>query len=137
MGNITVDEQQIANALRVSDITCEIAYKKAYNKDVVGKAPADPSLNSYMVEKHNVEVSKACSDALYKKAGKEAMMGGKLPLDCMEFERIRKNAMNSSDALYRKSRIEAIKKMKAWQNMDSSEHPITIQRNYVNMLNSN
>lgn len=134
--NLTMDEQVMANSLRVSQLTSANLYKKGYREGVYGTAPIDQSLHSYPAEHNAHNVSKLTSENLYRKDGKAFAMTGKLPNDCMEFSRIKKNAENMSDANYRKSRIEAIKTHNAWQTMDSASHPLVNQKKLAEFLYS-
>jgi hypothetical protein len=134
--NLTMDTQSVAESLRVSDIVSERKYRAGFKKDILGKTTKDLALHSYPVEANNVKVSKDCSEALYRKDGKALAMTGKLPLDCMEFERVKKNAMNMSDANYRSTRIDAIKTHKAWQTMDYFTHPVVEKAHQSYLLNS-
>ena len=134
--HITMDETVMANCLRVSQDASDLLYKKGYRDQMVGKAPHDISLDTYQTEANAVKNSKIQSIALYKKEAAKQQTTGKLPLDCVEFERIKKNAINASDALYRASREEAIKEQKAWQTMDYSQHPIVRRSAYLNTLAS-
>lgn len=135
--SLTMDSQEIAAALAVSDRISTRLYKKGYNEQVKGQAPKDTSLQSYQTENQAVKNSKAQSIALYKKDGLQLQTTGKLPNDCMEFVRTKKAAIIASDALYQKQRAEAISEHKAWQTMDSSKHPLVIQAQLAWMLQSN
>ena len=134
---IHMDDMAIALALKISDVCNEKAYKAGYQEAIVGKAPTDPSLHSYMNEHHAFNVSKVNSDNLYRKAGKKQQMTGKLPLKCIDFERCRNQKNISSSALYRKSRIEAIKEFRGWQTMDYSQHPLVLQSAALSLVQSN
>lgn len=131
-----MDDFDIAHSLKLADIVSARVYRQGYQEQMVGKAPSDPSLQSYMNEAKAVENSRNQSIANYVKSGKQIMTTGKLPNDCMEFERIKKNALNMSDSLYRQSRIKAIKDHKAWQTMDSATHPLVVERQIANLRNS-
>ena len=131
-----MDDMQVSNSLKVSDIISSRLYRSGYQEQVLGKAPQDQSLNSYMTEREAVKNSKMQSQAAYVKEGKITMTSGKLPVDCVEFERIQKNALNMSDAHYRQSRIKAIADFKAWQTMDYQTHPLVISSQLASLRNS-
>merc|ERR1711879_266234 len=124
MGNLTMDNMAMSLAFKVSDITNENLYKAGYKSQILGKAPTDPSLHSYMAEKNACAASKIASDPLYRKEGKAFAMTGKLPLDCIDFNRARVQRDILNQALYKKSKDEVMKKFKGFQNMDVYDHPI-------------
>merc|ERR1711879_495533 len=126
----------IEHAIKLGDAISSLSYNKDYKENVVGKAPADLSLESYPQEKQACAASKVASEPLYRKDGKQQQTTGKLPNDCMEFVRTKNCNLIMSDANYGASREEAIKSQKAWQTMDVQTHPIVIQAHEAFLRNS-
>jgi len=135
--NINMDTMSIVQAMKVSEAVNNRLYVAGYKAQIVGKAPQDQQLANYPVEKSQYDLAKVVGNKAYTEAGNKIKMSGKLPLDCIAFKHAENSALIASDALYKKSRVEVIAKMKAWQNMDSSLHPIVQEKNYQNALNSN
>lgn len=134
---ITMDDMSIALALKISDVTNEKAYKKGYNEQILGRAPVDPSLHSYQNEAHGLKMGAQISESAYRKKGKQQQMTGKLPLDCIDFNRSRNQRAITSTALYKKSRDECVKKYRGWQTMDYSQHPLILQGAALSLVQSN
>merc|ERR1712226_493471 len=134
--NLSMDDQQIANALKVTDAVNDRLYKAAYRTQMLGKAPPDQKLENYPVEKSQYDLQKIVANKAYREAGEKIKTSGKLPLDCIDFKHAANSAIIASDALYKRSRGDVISKMKAWQNMDYNSHPLVQQARYMNALMS-
>merc|ERR1712066_293892 len=134
--NLSMDSMQMALALKASDVTNEKLYKQGYKSDIIGKAPIDPSLHSYQFEAQACRASKINSHSNYVKDGKAFAMTGKLPLDCIDFNRTRNMRDIASTALYRKSKEEVLAKYKGFQRMDYMENPIITRATDLAILNS-
>ena len=125
--HLTMDDQLIALALKTTRDTNEVLYRKGFRDEIWGKAPSNLDLPNYPKEEQACKASKNASEELYRKDGKAFQMTGKLPLDCIDFNRTRNMRDIASTTLYSQTRREVLKKYKGWQTMDAWTHPIVTE----------
>ncbi|CBY23888.1 unnamed protein product [Oikopleura dioica] len=119
------DDITLRNLMAVGGIASQIAYKKAYNAEDLGKS-SKADFNGYLPYVTQRDVKAATNDAAYTKDAKNIMKHNVVAQSNEEL-RARSVALSMRDSEYKKSMYEAIETCKGFMRMDAHLHPV-VQR---------
>ena len=131
--HLMMDNQILAHHMKVQIVQNDRLYKEKYNKETLGKSAADPGI-AYPFLFEQQKLTNKLRPSEYEADAKARMVKTDNHIQWEELARARKVALTCKDSEYRKSRDEAIRTMKGFQQLDIMKNPY-MNRHIINSEN--
>merc|ERR1712038_1551302 len=120
--NVSAEGQEIAHALTKQRMVSPSVYKADYNREVMGKAPEDPTIAYPEHDMHKI-LNFLASKPEYIKEAKQLLQTVQYDKDAKEFSQAKNAGKIANDREYKKADKDISDKYRGYQTMEAKLHP--------------